>query len=216
MLDKERLLSLWDQVVTVECEGVSGALVECGVWKGGAVAWMALASQSVVREPHRTIHLFDAFDDICEPIPELDGERAVAMAAELGGRDDFEGRLQPIKGVYDGKGGHGTVEACREVVERRAGYPADLCEYHVGWFQDTVPVASVPEIAVLRLDGDWYESTRVCLEHLHPAVQPGGYVVIDDYLTFDGCRRAVDEYRELNGIDNPLIEISRDAVYWRR
>jgi O-methyltransferase len=75
-------------------------------------------------------------------------------------------------------------------------YPERLLRYHVGWFQDTVPAAAekIGPIALLRLDGDRYDSTKVCLESLYSNVRRGGIVVIDDYGQFEGCRRAVDEF----------------------
>lgn len=214
MLNVARLSSLWDQVVACERLGVDGALVECGVWKGGAVAWMALASRSTAAPP-RQLHLFDAFDDICEPDPAVDGEIALRRVAELGGPPDPQGRLQPMPGIYDAKGGHGTVEACREVLER-AGHPNEFSHFHVGWFQETLPTADTGPIAVLRLDGDWYASTIVCLDYLYDRVTPGGFVVIDDYLTFEGCRLAVDEFRSKRGIRQRLTAIDVNAVWWRR
>ncbi len=82
----------------------------------------------------------------------------------------------------------------KQFLEQRIGYdPAHLI-YHKGWFQDTLPIADTPEIAVLRLDGDWYASTRVSLKHLYDRVVPGGFVIIDDYGCYDGCRKAVDEF----------------------
>ena len=214
MLNGARLRSLWDQVITCDRDGVSGALVECGVWKGGAVAWMALAGQSVNASP-RPLHLFDAFDDICEPDPAVDGEYALRKVVELGGPTDPKGRLTPMTGIYDAKGGPGTVEACREVLNRTR-HPAHLWNFHVGWFQDTLPSADTGPIAILRLDGDWYASTKVCLEHLYDLVSPGGFVVIDDYLMFEGCRLAVDEFRAQRRIVDPLNIIDRDGVWWRR
>ena len=214
MLNVARLKSLWDQVVLCERKGVEGAFVECGVWKGGAVAWMALAARSVAAPP-RELHLFDAFDDICEPDPAVDGEFALRRVEELGGPSDPQGRLQPMTGIYDTKGGHGTIEDCVRVLDL-AGHPPELRRFHVGWFQETLPHVQTGPIAILRLDGDWYASTKACLEHLYDAVSPGGFVVIDDYLTFEGCRLAVDEFRSDRGITEALTTIDVNAVWWRR
>jgi hypothetical protein len=97
--------------------------------------------------------------------------------------------------------------ASREESERLLGeiigYPRELTVFHVGWFEETIPVAveSVERIALLRIDGDWYESTRVCLAHLYPLVSSGGIVVVDDYGRWKGCRTAVDEF--LSGTKRP-------------
>lgn len=194
MLPEARLMSLGDQVVFCDRHGIEGAFVECGVWKGGAVGLMALASG----EPARHLHLFDAFTDICEPDPAVDGAKAVEEARRIAVP---EGRLQPMEGIYDSIGGHGTLAECRTLIEGTIGYPANLVHYHVGWFQDTLPkdAAAIGPIAILRIDGDWYASTRVCLDHLADKVVPGGFVIIDDYGTYEGCKKAVDEFLEQSG-----------------
>jgi O-methyltransferase len=184
MLPEARLLSLYEQVRYCEDHGLEGDYVECGVWKGGAVGMMALASRC-----GRRLHLFDSFEGICEPDAEIDGARAVAEA----GAAHAGAQLIPVPGIYDKFGGHGTLEDCRHLLEHVIGHPGDLIHYHQGWLQRTVPAADIPKIAILRLDGDWYASTRVCLAHLLDRVVPGGFVIIDDYGTYEGCRRAVDE-----------------------
>ena len=84
-----------------------------------------------------------------------------------------------------------------------------------GWFCDTLPNAPIDEIALLRLDGDHYDSTMDALVNLYSKVSPGGYVIIDDYQDWIGCRTAVDEYRQKKGIDNEIKKIDRNAVFWR-
>ena len=214
MLPRERLISLYDQVVFCERQGIEGALVECGVWKGGAVALMAKASK-LHSKKSRHIHLFDSFLGICEPNAEYDGKRALEEVAPY--TDAARGRLEPVQGFYDSVGGHGTLEANRELLEKEIGYPADFLHYHVGWFQQTVPQSanSIGAIAILRLDGDWYESTRICLDFLYDSVQQGGFVIIDDYGTYDGCRRAVDEFianRQIRGYLHPVDAACRYLV----
>ena len=93
--------------------------MECGVWKGGAVGMMALASDRT-----RRLHLFDSFTEICEPDAVLDGAQALAEV----GQANAEGRLRPVAGIYDAVGGPGTIDACRDLIERRIGYPSDLIQ----------------------------------------------------------------------------------------
>lgn len=191
MLPEERLASLYEQVKYLDRAGIEGALVECGVWKGGAVGLMALATGA--SEGARQLHLFDSFTDICEPNPEMDGEKALQ---EAGDPRSLTGELRPMEGAYDSVGGHGTVDACNSLIVDRIGYPRELVNYHIGWFQDTLPevAPSLGQIALLRLDGDWYDSTKVCLEHLFDLVVPGGFVVVDDYGVYEGCSRAVNDF----------------------
>lgn len=209
------LVSLYQQVLHCERHGIAGALVECGVWKGGSCAIMAAAN---IEHSHsrRPIHAFDAFDDICEPDAAVDGDAAVALVRRAKSPDaGAEGRLRPVAGIYDDKGGPGSVEACRSLIVDRLGYPAESLHCHRGWFQDTVPEAAerIGPIAILRLDGDWYASTKVCLDHLWDHVVPGGFVVIDDYGAYAGCRKAVDEFREARGIRSYLHYVNPDIRY---
>jgi O-methyltransferase len=196
MLPYVRLVTLYQQVAHCEAAQIGGAFVECGVWKGGSVGLMALANLKHGKS-RRHLHLFDVFDDIPSPDIALDGARVIKHVETLVGRPiASDGRLAPIKGAYDFMGGYGSLAENRNLHEAVIGYPADHLHYHQGFFQEQVPAArgEIGPIAILRLDGDWYESTRVCLESLYDQVVPGGFVIVDDYGEYDGCRRAVDEF----------------------
>ena len=201
MLSKRRLVTLYQQVAYCEKYEVPGAFVECGVWKGGAVGMMALANMQK-GSCRRQLHLFDSFQGICEPEATVDGERALQEVKQFTGSGRDKGKLQPLAGIYDYMGGPGTLEENRQLLEKTIGYPAELLHYHIGWFQQTVPVdhESIGTIAILRLDGDWYASTKVCLEYLFKNVVKGGIVIIDDYGYYEGCRRAVDEFMNIENI----------------
>jgi O-methyltransferase len=215
MLPPERLITLYQQAAHCEKTGLQGAFVECGVWKGGSVALMALANlgQGVAR---RDLHLFDAFTDICEPDQAVDGERAIREVKAWGKGAGATGKLAPVTGFYDSMGGAGTLAGNKELLEKTVGYPAQKLHYHVGWFQDTLPSAAsdIGPIALLRLDGDWYASTKVCLERLYDQVVPGGFVIVDDYGAYEGCRKAVDEFRASRKISAYLSHIDAEARYW--
>jgi hypothetical protein len=196
MLSKRRLVTLYQQVAYCERNGIPGALVECGVWKGGAMGLMALANLKLATA-RRHLHLFDAFQEICEPDAAVDGEQALREARPFTeGGADGRGVLRPLVGIYDSVGGPGTLAENRQLLEGTIGYPAEMVHYHAGWFQETLPAVheTIGPIAILRLDGDWYASTKVCLEYLFDKVVPGGIVIIDDYGAYEGCRRAVDEF----------------------
>lgn len=206
MASYERLVTLWQQVRHLDRTGVSGSLVECGTWKGGSCGMMALAHLSGGTATRR-LHMFDSFEGLPEPDPDKDGAMAQTYVVD---KAFASGALESI--------GHcvGTREENQALLERTIGYPASLLTYHVGWFQNTVPVAapSMEPIALLRLDGDWYASTKVCLEHLAPRVVPGGIVVLDDYGKWPGCRQATDEY--VSALPRPpfLNHIDASGRYW--
>ncbi|MBN1130713.1 MAG: class I SAM-dependent methyltransferase, partial [Chitinispirillaceae bacterium] len=121
-----------------------------------------------------------------------------------------------LKGIYHRKGGHGTVTACRDLLEHRIGWPVARTHFHKGWFQETMPRLSetIGPIAILRIDADWYASTSVCLENLYERVVKGGSVVVDDYGGYDGCRKAVDEFLAARGVRPFLNHVDEECVYW--
>lgn len=209
------LKSLYDQVCFCDSAAINGAFVECGVWKGGSVGIMAFANLRG-SGGRRALHLFDSFEEICEPDSQVDGARAMREVRQFAPNGSTAGRLRPLTGFYDAMGGPGSVEEVRALLEGKIGYPSSALHVHVGWFQDTVPAAAphIGPIAILRLDGDWYASTKICLDHLASKVVPGGFIVIDDYGTYEGCRKATDEY--LNGFARRpyLHRVNDDIRYW--
>jgi O-methyltransferase len=218
MAPRSRLISLYEQIKYLDKWKIKGGIVECGVWKGGAMGLAALATLESASSGHRRdIHLFDSFRDICPPDPKVDGSRALEEFEGFTYSHDLES-IEPIDGAYDGIGGHGTIEDCLSLL-KRIGYPKESIFIHEGWFQDTVKrdASSIGPIALLRLDGDWYASTKICLDHLYELIVPGGFLIIDDYGTYDGCKRAVDEFFSekensnyfLNRIDNSCFVMQK-------
>jgi O-methyltransferase len=202
MTSAERSKKLWDLTVQVCRRGVAGSLVECGVWKGGSAGLMALAAQTCAAEP--LLHLFDSFEGLPEPQP-IDGVRAKAYSS---GRDSGQMRSIGMCTATEG-------EVASFLTDTLGVRPSQL-RFHVGWFNETVPAAaaSLGPIAILRLDGDWYESTKICLDHLYPNLVKGGIVILDDYYCWQGCKLATDEYREKNEITEELSSIDAEAVMW--
>ncbi len=210
MLSRRRLLSLYQCVVACEKKPLPGDYVECGVWKGGAVGLMALANLRY-GQARRHLHLFDTFEGIPEPDEAVDGERALEEARRLG--LGAQGRLSANPQFYENMGRDvGTVETNRKLLAETIGYDAGFIHYHKGFFQETVPAVarSINTIAILRLDGDWYASTKVCLEHLYDQVVGGGFVIIDDYGAYEGCRRAVDDFLAQRHIKVRLREVGAE------
>lgn len=99
---------------------------------------------------------------------------------------------------------------------RRYGLLDDQVRFLPGWFRDTLPTAPIERLAVLRLDGDMYESTIEALNALYPRLSDGGFCIIDDYGAVEGCRRAVEDYRSSHQVEDPMIKIDLTGVYWRK
>lgn len=216
MLSKKRLVTLYQQVAYCEANKIPGAFVECGVWKGGSVGMMALANlkSSTTR---RHIHLFDAFTEICQPDSDVDGTKAMSeVKGYISDSESNKGELKPMSGFYDNLGGPGTLTENQNLLEKTIGYPKEFLHYHKGWFQETLAKdhEKIGPIAILRLDGDWYASTKVCLEYLFDKVVPGGVIIIDDYGTYEGCKKAVDEFIENRKICAYLGPIDRDCRFF--
>jgi O-methyltransferase len=185
MTGEARLLSLIESVRYCVARGVRGDFAECGVWRGGSVLAMILTLQQL-GVSDRDVHLFDTFEGMTEPTGE-DTSAYHPPAQELWEAE--EGR--PWQILFDGE--TNSEGAVREVIAT-AGYPAERVHFHPGPVEQTLPSGAPERIALLRLDTDWYESTRHELEHLYPRLERGGVLIIDDYGHWDGCRRAVDEY----------------------
>ena len=180
-----RLRALIDAVRHCEREAVPGAFAECGVWRGGSVLAMILTLQQAGKDD-RDIYLFDTFEGMTEPT-EHDTSRFHPPALELW----KESNGRPWPELFDPKT-FNEAEVSRLLAA--TGYPADRLNFVRGAVEETLPAAAPEMLALLRLDTDWYRSTRHELVHLYPRLAPGGVLIIDDYGHFDGCRQAVDEY----------------------
>lgn len=214
MVSDAGLRSLYRQARFCEELHVPGAFVECGVWKGGSAGVMALATMNHGTQP-RDIHLFDSFEEICEPDETVDGERAIREVMKLAKEPGTQGQLRPLTGVYDSHGGPGSVEGNRRLFADTLGYDMDHVHFHKGWFQDTLPkvASSIGPIAILRIDADWYASTKICLDYLFSKVVVGGFVVIDDYGAYEGCQKAVDEFLASRERVYYLNQVTNDIRY---
>jgi hypothetical protein len=183
----DRLAASIQAVKHVEKHGVSGAVVECGVWRGGNMMAMAMALQKLGGE--RDLFLYDTFEGMSPP-----SEHDV----------DYLGVPAEVSLANTPKGEGVWCEASLKDVQlgmESTGYPVDKTNYIIGKVEDTLPNRHPEKIAVLRLDTDWYESTAAELEWLYPLLQPGGVLMIDDYGHWQGSRKACDEYFAKHSID---------------
>jgi O-methyltransferase len=182
MAGPERILSTINAVEYVVRAGVEGAIVECGVWKGGNMMAAALALQHL--NTQRLLYLFDTFAGMTTPQPmdkDFTGTAAQATYARF--------RRKQAKGQWC-EAGIEEVQANMALTQ----YASGLIRYVEGPVESTLPSAAPPQIAILRLDTDWYASTLHELIHLYPRIRSGGVVIIDDYGHWRGARQAVDEY----------------------
>jgi len=140
--------------------------------------------------------------------------------------DSFQGLPKPDAETYPQDAGdlHWTHQQLAIPVEQvRANFARyslldDQVQFLVGWFRDTLPAAPIDKLAVLRLDGDMYESTVDAMNALYPKLSIGGYLIVDDYKNRNtkGCKAAIDDYRAAHGIEDPIQEIDWTGVYWQR
>ncbi len=202
MTSPERCMILWDLCRKMEHDGIEGNFVECGVWRGGSAGIMGLAMMT--SKLNRTLHLFDSFEGLPEPTQD-DGEFAKVYS---GGK-----ALGKLESVHQCEAG---IEVVKNFLHCDLKLPVDRVKYYKGWFQDTVPEhgKNCGDIAVLRLDGDWYESTKICLDELYGRLAKGGVLLLDDYYAWEGCSKAADEFRERLGISDQLRKIDCDSAYW--
>jgi O-methyltransferase len=192
-----RLKSLIDAVRYCVNGELPGTFAECGVWRGGAVLTMLLTLQELGRDD-RDVYLYDTFEGMTEPTPH-DVSRYDEPARATWERARREGE-RPWSGffgadVFDEDGVRKLLLA--------TGYPERRLHFVRGPVEETLPDSAPPELALLRLDTDWYESTRHELEHLYPRLCPGGVLIVDDYGYWEGARRAVDEY--FSGAPAPIL-----------
>lgn len=202
MVPLARLDQLQNCIVDVVRNGVAGDLVETGVWRGGVTIFMR-ALLKVLGDPDRQVWAADSFEGLPEPDP-------VKYPVEY----------KAFKSAAMTKYYNHLAVSLEEVQRNFAAYGMldDRVRFLKGWFCDTLPTAPIDRIAVLRLDGDYYESTRDALVNLYDKVSVGGYVIIDDYGedTWTYCRKAVDEFRAERKITSPLIRVDRPCSYWKR
>jgi O-methyltransferase len=195
MVGDARLRNVADLCAAALRDGVPGDFIETGVWRGGVTILMR-AVLAAAGDTERTVWAADSFEGL--PVP--DGERYPADAS------------LDWSGVKTLKVGADAVRANFE----RYGLLDDQVRFLEGWFCDTLPDAPIEQLAVLRLDGDLYQSTIDALVALEPKVSSGGYVIVDDYGGWESCRAAVEDYRATNGITAPIATVDWTGAWWQK
>lgn len=189
MTSIERMYSLYKSVEYIVKNNIPGDFVECGVWRGGSSMVIAMALIHF-NATNRNIYLFDTFEGMTDPT-DKDIDKYGATAQK-------QFHLLKKKGVDCGKWCYASLDDVRKNMEG-TGYPADNIRYVKGRVEETLP-AFIPagDISLLRLDTDWYESTKHELINLYPKLVVGGVLIIDDYGYWLGAKLAVDEYFSAN------------------
>jgi O-methyltransferase len=194
MIGRKRLDNIQYCIEEVINSGIPGDLIETGIWRGGATIFMrgVLAAYGIT---DRRVWAADSFQGVPPPShPEDAG-------------CDISARVYPVLSV--------ELEEVQELFERY-GLLDEQVSFLEGWFKDTLPEAPIDTLAVLRLDGDLYESTMDALNPLYAKVARGGFIIVDDYYALQQCGRAINDFRATHGIADPMHKIDDQSVYWRK
>jgi O-methyltransferase len=184
-------------VETVLKEGISGDLMECGVWRGGLCIFMR-GLLKAHGDTQRRVWVADSFEGL--PVPDPRKNLCDAICHELlGSANHLSISLEEVKDIF-----------------RRYGLLDEQVQFVPGYFDKTLPTVPVKSLAILRIDADYYESTVPCLDNLYPKLAVGGFLILDDYGLPLGERRAVDEYRAKHGITDKLEQVNDQEFFWRK
>lgn len=202
MLPVVRLDNLQSCIADTISKDVPGDLIETGVWRGGATIFMR-AMLKVHGVTDKRVWVADSFQGLPEPDPKKFPVEANFRNSKI------------MKSYYNN-----FAVSLDEVAANFKAY--DMLDEQVrflkGWFKDTLPTAPIDKLSIIRLDGDYYESTMDGLVNLYDKLSIGGYVIVDDYGedAWTNCRQAVDEFRRNRKIEDPLLPVDSRCYYWRR
>ena len=194
MMGRSRMQHLHDCLDTIVREAIPGDLIETGVWRGGGTIFMRgfLAAHAI---KDRVVWVADSFDGV--PKSSLEQDKAWFLSKEL----------HPYLAV--------PLEEVQHLFARY-GLLDDQVRFLPGLFRDTLPGAPIDRLALLRLDGDLYESTMDALSALYDKLAPGGFVLVDDYGNLPPCREAVHDFRAQHAITAEIVAIDAEAAFWRK
>ena len=195
MVGLKRLDNVQACIADVLRDGIPGDFIEAGTWRGGCSIFMR-AALDAFGDTTRIVWVADSFEGLPKPDPQKYPRDAGDVHWT---NNDYLGvSLETVQGNF-----------------KRYGFLDDRVRFLKGWFKDTLPIAPISRLAIVRLDGDMYESTIQALDALYPKLSPGGYLIIDDY-GLPGCRAAVDDYRAAHEIQEEVRIVDWSGVYWRR
>jgi hypothetical protein len=195
MIGSKRLNNIQFCVEETIKHNIPGDLMEAGVWRGGACILMrGILKAYDVQE--KKVWVVDSFEGL--PTPTLSADKGLVSTHK---RDNSVLAIS-LEKVKENFVSYGLLD--------------DQVCFLKGWFKDTLPNAPVGSLSVLRLDGDLFESTMDSLNSMYPKLSVGGYLIVDDYNAIPACKRAVDEYRSNQHIQDPIVAIDHTGVFWRR
>jgi O-methyltransferase len=195
MVGLKRMQNIQDCIAAIEEEGIPGDLIETGVWRGGSCIFMR-GNLKAWGDTNRTVWVADSFEGLPAP-----NER------------DFPA---DVGQVFHEQHGLSVGEQVVRHNFERYGLLDSQVVFLKGWFKDTLPTAPIDKLALIRLDGDMYESTIQALEALYPKLEPGGFCIVDDWMLVDQAQQACHDYRKEHGITEPVIDIDGSGAYWRK
>jgi len=195
MAGTRRLDNIQNCIQTISDDNIEGDFVETGVWRGGSSIWAKAVLESL-GDKTRNIWCCDSFEGMPKP---KEADLAIDAKTDFSEIDYLSVDVERVRDNF-----------------RRFDLLDDRVRFLKGWFCDTLPTAPIEKIAILRMDGDLYESTMDSLNNLYAKVSKGGFIIVDDYNSWSGCHKAVDEFRSKHGITDQIIEIDAHAVYWRK
>jgi O-methyltransferase len=195
MIGRLRMNNLHQCMQIVMDENIEGDFIETGVWRGGACIFMRgfLKAYGVT---NRRVWVADSFEGL--PAPDLVNYPA-DKGLMLHSVDVLRVSLEQVQNNF-----------------RKYDLLDEQVCFLKGWFKDTLPTAPIEKIAVARLDGDMYSSTMESLMSLYPKISNAGFIIIDDYFAVPQCRKAVTDFRDQLGIDDPIEKIDWTGVFWRK
>lgn len=194
MIGMRRLDNIERCLVDVLNEGIPGDFIETGVWRGGACIF-ARAVLKAYGCTERKVWVADSFKGLPSPNPK---QFPLDVGCNLWSNPKLSISLEEVKKNF----------ANYDLLD-------DQVQFLVGWFRDTLPKAPIERLAVMRLDGDMYESTMDALTCLYPKLSLCGYIIIDDYFA-PACRKAVEDYRNNNGITDEIHTIDWSGAFWKK
>jgi len=190
------------QKLALDClsNNIKGDFIEAGIWKGGAIALMA-GILNITKTKNRRVIGVDSFEGIPPAKPDIYPADAVHLGCE---------KIEILL--------NNSLEEVKGYISRMGLDEGNNIQLIKGWFSEALPdlVRNGAEFALVRIDGDTYESTIQALENLEPCTTQGGYIIIDDYYSWDGCKKATEDYRLSKVITSPLITVDWTCAYWKK